>query len=78
MSAVRSNARDIVTHLTTENAPEWTSRWNTRTMTLIDKKGNANIVDASQENFRSPDLIDYTSVSKDSDGAAKVRDTENV
>ena len=78
MSAVRSNGRDIVSHLTIENAPEWTSRWNTRTMTLMDKAGNAQIVDASQENFRSRDLVDYSTVSKDSDGAAKVRNPENV
>jgi hypothetical protein len=78
MGAVRSNARDIVSHLTIENAPEWTSRWNTRTMTLIDKAGNAQIVDASQEKFRSRDLVDYSTVSKDSDGAAKVRNPENV
>lgn len=78
MTAVRNNAREIVSHLTRENAPEWTSRWNTRTMTLIDMNGNAQIIDATEEKFRDSHLVDYSTVSKESDGGAKIRENEDI
>lgn len=41
-------------------------------MTLIDTHGNAQIIDVSQENFRDPNFIDFSTVSPESEGGAKL------
>lgn len=72
MQTVRSHAWDILTKLNQQDAPEWIKRWNTRTITWIDKDGNAQIVDVSQEDFRDPNFIDFSTVSPDSEGGARL------
>lgn len=72
VQAVRSNAGDILSRLNQNTAPEWIKRWNTRTITWIDENGDAQIVDVSQENFRDPDFIDFSTLSSDSEGGAQL------
>lgn len=75
VQTVQSYSKEILGGLDTEGAV-WKVIGNTRTMIVVDDRGHAHVVDASQEDFRDPEFVDYTTLWEKTDGGVRLKESE--